>query len=161
MAERKGARAGSEQAPPTEPSGPRSSPGFWLSHAGLAWQRELDSRLRPLGLTHTQFTLLASTNHLGRRHEAPTQQQIAELSAVDRMMTSKILAELQRRGLVTRVAHAQDGRAKAVRTTEAGADLVGRAVRIVAEVDDELFGRPGPERERLRAALQGIVEAAC
>ncbi|MFT4135565.1 MarR family winged helix-turn-helix transcriptional regulator [Microbacterium sp.] len=168
MADRRSASAassgpsGSSGSPagPTAPRGPRASPGFWLYHAALAWQRELDNGLRPLGLTHTQFTLLASANHLGRRHDAPTQQQVAELSGVDRMMTSKILSELHRRGLVDRVAHAQDGRAKAVRTTDAGAELVSRAVRIVAEVDDRLFGARGPERDRLRAALEGIVAAA-
>ncbi|MGC3953013.1 MAG: MarR family transcriptional regulator [Propionicimonas sp.] len=142
----------------TRGHGPRASTGFWLYHAGLAWQRELDTRLRPLGLTHTQFTLLASTSHLGKQHETPTQQQVAELSGVDRMMTSKVLTELHRRGLITRVAHAQDGRAKAVRTTEAGAALVARAVRIVAEIDDALFGPAGSRREQLQRALRDVVE---
>ncbi|MFT4297067.1 MAG: MarR family transcriptional regulator [Micropruina sp.] len=159
MAEQRVAGDGSAMEP-ADARGPRASPGFWLYHAGLAWQRELDNELRPLGLTHTQFNLLASTNFLGRHHDAPTQQQVAELSGVDRMMTSKVLTELHRRGLVTRVAHAQDGRAKAVRTTEAGAELVSRAVRIVAEIDDRLFGRPGPDRDQLRASLRGIVGRA-
>lgn len=32
-------------------SGPMLSPGFWLHHAALTWRAEMDTRLRPLGLT--------------------------------------------------------------------------------------------------------------
>ena len=38
-----------------EPRGPLMSPGFWLHHAALAWRQAMEHRLRPLGLTPTQF----------------------------------------------------------------------------------------------------------
>jgi len=41
-------------------SGPLLAPGFWLQQAALSWRAELDTRLRPLGLTPTQFNVLAS-----------------------------------------------------------------------------------------------------
>lgn len=44
--------------------GPLRSPGFWLHHAALTWRAELDARLRPLGLTPTQFMLLGSAGWL-------------------------------------------------------------------------------------------------
>ena len=39
--------------------GPDYSPGFWLWHATLRWQREIAAVLAPLGLTHVQFVLLS------------------------------------------------------------------------------------------------------
>jgi hypothetical protein len=37
------------------------SAGFWLHHAALTWRAELVTRLQPLGLTPTQFLVLAAT----------------------------------------------------------------------------------------------------
>jgi hypothetical protein len=69
------------------PRGPLRSPGYWLHHAGLAWRQEVETRLRPLGLTNTQFTLLASAHwlqnnegpHLGGHHAVrATRQRVAQ-----------------------------------------------------------------------------------
>ncbi|MET3808008.1 DNA-binding MarR family transcriptional regulator [Nakamurella sp. UYEF19] len=78
----------------------------WLRLAALAWRREMDTRLRPLGPTHTQFDVLASTSWLGRTDGAPTQQEVADFAVVDRMMTSKIVRTLLARGLIARTPHA-------------------------------------------------------
>ena len=40
------------------------SAGFWLHHAALTWRAELDGRLRPLGLSPTQFIVLAAAGWL-------------------------------------------------------------------------------------------------
>jgi DNA-binding MarR family transcriptional regulator len=140
-----------------EPRGPFNSPGFWLHHAALTWRQELDARLRPLGLTHTQFNLLAATSWLQRTGQPPHQQQVAELSGSDRMMTSKVLSGLQDRGLVTRRADPSDARAKRLEVTNTGSRLVSQAVRIVADIDSALFGEDADRTElteRLRAIAQ-------
>ena len=46
------------------------SPGFLLWHATLRWQRAMVEALSPLGLTHTQFVLLASTWWLAENGDA-------------------------------------------------------------------------------------------
>lgn len=140
-----------------EPGGPLNSPGFWLHHAALRWRRELDSRLAGLGLTHTQFTLLASADWLAGQSVPVTQQEIADLAGADRMMTSKVLTALGERGLVLRSAHPSDARAKALVVTETGRSLVSDAVRIVAEIDEEIFGPMGAAREQLRGTLRAIA----
>lgn len=142
-----------------EPRGPLRSSGFWLHHAALTWRQQVDQRLRPLGLTHTQFNLLASTSWLHATEGAPTQQRIADMSGSDRMMASKVIANLERRGLVARQADAADARVKRLVTTAAGKSLVHQAVRIVAEIDKDLFGAPGASRDAVTSALQRIVEA--
>lgn len=135
------------------PVGPVASTGFWLHRAALTYLRELDARLRPLGLTHTQFSLLAAVSWLGRRSDPPTQQQAAVFAGTDRMMTSKVLRTLEAGGLVQRVPDALDARVRRVLPTPAGRELLTEATRAARAVDADLFGA-GTE---LRDALAGFV----
>jgi hypothetical protein len=57
--------------------GPWGNPGFLLWRATLRWQREVAAALRPLGLTHPQFVVLASTWWLGRHGRPPSQRELA------------------------------------------------------------------------------------
>lgn len=57
--------------------GPGESPGFLLWRVTLRWQRLMTEALRPLGLTHVQFVLLASSWWLSRDGQAPNQLAIA------------------------------------------------------------------------------------
>jgi DNA-binding MarR family transcriptional regulator len=141
-----------------EPRGPLQSPGFWLHHAALTWRRQLDARLADLGLTHTQFDLLASAGWLSRGQSLPTQQQVADMAGADRMMASKVLAGLERRGLLVRRPHPADPRAKQLAPTPQGREVVKRAVRIVAEVDEAIFGPPEAERDQLLLRLRQLAE---
>ena len=122
----------------SEPRGPLASPGYRLHLAALAWRRELGVRLRPLGLTPTQFDAIAAVSFLGRSGE-PTQQQIADFSGLDRMMLSKVLATLEKRGLVRRTADAADARVKRLAVTPRGRETVDAATAIARAVDADLF----------------------
>lgn len=137
------------------PVGPLSSPGFWLQRAAEAYLRELDARLRPLELTHTQFQLLASAGWLGREGVGPTQQQVAEFAGADRMMTSKVLGTLEARGLLVRTADPQDARLRRVTVTEPARALLRDATRIARAVDVALVGGGTELRDRLAAIAEG------
>lgn len=139
----------------TGPIGPLSSPGFWLQRAAQFYLRELDARLRPLELTHTQFQLLAAAGWLGRDGAGPTQQQVAEFAGADRMMTSKVLATLEARGLLVRTADAQDARLRRVTITEPARALLREATRIARAVDAALLGGDAELRDRLAAIAEG------
>jgi DNA-binding MarR family transcriptional regulator len=138
----------------SENEGPLASPGFWLHHAALTWRAELDTRLRPLGLTPTQFMLLGSAGWLENLGAPPTQQQVAEHAGADRMMTSKIVRGLDERGLLTRHADQADARVLRLRLTPAGRELTGRAIAIATELDTTLFGETP---SGLRATLRRIA----
>jgi DNA-binding MarR family transcriptional regulator len=135
-------------------SGPLLSPGFWLHHAALAWRAELDARLRPLGLTPTQFMLLAATGWLQRLGQPPTQQEVAEQAGADRMMTSKVVRSLEDRGLLVRQAHESDARALRLARTPIGRDLTRQAIQAAQDVDSLFFGEAAPE---LRATLRRMA----
>jgi DNA-binding MarR family transcriptional regulator len=116
----------------------------------------MDDGLRPLGLTHTQFNLLGAVSWLSRQQGPPTQQEAAELSGSDRMMTSKVLAALEDSGLVTRTPDPRDARSKRITLTAHGKAVIHQAVQVAADVDAALFGT-GPDRDRLTEKLRQIA----
>ncbi|MEV8613932.1 MarR family transcriptional regulator [Amycolatopsis sp. NPDC051373] len=137
-------------------NGATSGAGFWLHQAALVWRAALDVRLRPLGLTPTQFLLLSAAARLERTAGPATQQEVAEHAGADRMMTSKVLRALEVRGLLTRTAHERDARAVRVSLTRAGRDLAAEAAAIATEFDSAFFG---PAAERLARELRSVAES--
>ncbi|HSS39870.1 MAG TPA: MarR family transcriptional regulator [Polyangia bacterium] len=125
---------------PTRLAGPGESPGFLLWKVSNAWQRRQRAALQPLGLTHSQFVLLAAGTWFGRT-ETLTQARLAELTGVDVMTTSQVLRTLEAAKLVERDAHPDDPRAKTVAVTARGRDLARRAI-LVVEATDEAFFAP-------------------
>lgn len=116
-----------------------TSPGFMLWQVTNLWQRRQREALAPLGLTHVQFVLLAGLSHLARQDESVTQIKLAQHVQTDEMMTSQVVRALEGKGLVERVPHPTDARAKALRVTNEGAALVNEAVRHVEAVDATFF----------------------
>lgn len=153
---------GRAQAPADEATGaapgPLNNTGYWLHQAALTWNRELARRLRPLGLTPTQFMVLSCAGWLAATQGAPTQQQVADLAGTDRMMTSRVMAALTAAGLLARTADPRSRRAKRVRPTEEGDRLVQAALASVREVEELLFGGSTTPRSM---ALLAELRAVC
>ncbi|WP_158271282.1 MarR family winged helix-turn-helix transcriptional regulator [Nocardia sp. MDA0666] len=142
------------------PQGPLLSPGFWLHHAALEWRATLERNLRPLGLTPTQFNLLASTGWLARHGARPTQQQAADMAGTDRMMASRVIRVLEERGMLRRHPDTADARAFRLELTAAGRDLASAAIRVAVETDEQIFGAHGDQlREHLRPIAAHRVPA--
>ena len=130
---------------------PDESPGFVLWRVTLRWQRVMSRALRPLGLTHVQFVILASAWWLTRvAAEKPSQRRLAEHAATDPMMTSQVLRVLESQGLVVRKADPDDSRALLLAVTDRGARLAQRAVRVVEAADAEFFAAAGDTGSALR-----------
>jgi DNA-binding MarR family transcriptional regulator len=136
-------------------SGPMLSPGFWLHHAALTWRAEMDARLRPLGLTPTQFLVLATAGWLEHLDGPPTQQQVADNAGTDRQMTSRVVRVLQEDGLITRHLHESNARSLRLSLTEKGRTRTREAIDVAQSLDEQLFG---PAATGLRATLRGIAE---
>lgn len=118
---------------------PDESPGFLLWHVTLRWQRDIAAALKPLGLTHVQFVLLASTWWLNTHDQQPTQVALASHAGTDVKMTSQVIRTLERKGLITREVDAADTRARRLVVTKAGATLAPRAIEAVEAVDRALL----------------------
>lgn len=122
------------------------SPGLLLWQVTNRWQAAQRAALKPFGLTHVQFVLLASLTWL--ESEAPvTQRRLADHAATDPMMTSQVLRVLERRGLVSRAPHPEDRRAHALTATRAGRSLANKAI-VAVEATDASFFHPIRRRAR-------------
>ena len=121
------------------PNGPDDSPGFLLWRVSLGWQRRMAAVLKPLGLTHPQFVLLASAGWLAGQGGPATQRGLADHAGTDPMTTSQVLRTLEAKGLLERLDDPADARAKRVSLTAAGRELLTVAVPAVEETDAEFF----------------------
>jgi DNA-binding MarR family transcriptional regulator len=143
--------------------GPDHSPGFWLWHVTLRWQRAVAAALAPLDLTHAQFVLLSCAWWLNDRGELPNQLALARQAGTDVKMTSQLVRKLEAKGLLERRTDPADSRARRLRVTGRGAELARRAITEVERVDAEFFaaGTSSPaEVAGLTAALRRLATKA-
>src|SRR5215470_490872 len=138
------------------PLDPADSPGFVLWHVTLRWQRDIAAALAPLGLTHVQFVLLASTWWLNCRGEDPNQLALARHAGTDVKMTSQVLRKLEAKGLIQRETDAADTRAKRLRATSRGAELARQAIAAVEAADAKFF-QPIPDPDALLTVLRPLA----
>jgi DNA-binding MarR family transcriptional regulator len=138
------------------PLHPNDSPGFLLWHATLRWQRGIAQALAPLNLTHVQFVLLACTWWLNEQGERPSQIAVAAQAGTDIKMTSQVLRNLERKGLLEREVDTADSRARRLRVTRRGARLAPRAIAVVEKVDSEFFA--AVPRQRTLSFLRPLAQ---
>jgi DNA-binding MarR family transcriptional regulator len=118
------------------------SPGLLLWRVTNRWQAAQRAALKPYGLTHVQFVVLASLTWLAA--DGPvTQKALADHAAIDPMMTSQVLRALEQLALVRREDHPTDRRAKALAVTPEGRSLANQAVKAVEACDGEFFAPLG------------------
>ena len=150
----------STDGPPIE--GPADSPGFWLWHATLRWQREIAATLAPLGLTHVQFVLLSCAWWLNDHGRLPNQLELARQAGTDVKMTSQVVRKLEAKGLLERETDPDDTRARRLRVTPEGAELALRAIERVERADAAFF-RPATSSststERFSALLRLLTQS--
>ena len=105
-----------------------------LQRAARAIGRRFDDALRPVGLTHGQYSLLISLN----RPEPPRIGDVARLLAMDRTTLTANLKPLERRGLLIVSADAKDKRSRRLTLTDLGRDVLKQAVPIWRSTHDEV-----------------------
>jgi DNA-binding MarR family transcriptional regulator len=133
------------------------STGLLLWQVTNRWQAAQRAALKPFGLTHVQFVLLASLTWLhGTTDEAVTQRMLADHAATDPMMTSQVVRALEERDWLTREPHPTDRRAIVLGVTSSGRALVNRAVRAVEGVDEAFFGPLGRQQAAFTEALRTL-----
>lgn len=143
---------------------PPPSTGYLIWHLSLRWRAALDRALAPLGLTSSQYGLLASLVGLSRDGARPSQRELADFAGLERMHVSKLIRGLERAGLVERAGHPDDARARQLVVTERGAEVVAAARRKVVELDEQrlapLGGLAGARSAELTETLLTLLRHA-
>ena len=119
------------------------SPGFLLWKITALWQRRLGEVLGGLGITQTQYAIIASLRWFEEQGEPPTQAHLVEHARIDKMTLSKAIRKLEDDGLLLREPAPEDSRAVNVRFTARGRKLVQQAVVAIERADDEFFSALG------------------
>lgn len=118
---------------------PEENSGYLLWQVTMQWQLNMNRALGKMGLTLTQFSLMAGLYWLGQKQKAVTQQQLADYANTDKMMTSKVLITLEKKQFIARLKDPGDNRAKQLKITGKGTETLREAYRIVKQVDDVFF----------------------
>ncbi|BAJ29420.1 MULTISPECIES: MarR family transcriptional regulator [Kitasatospora] len=144
--------------------GPANSPGFWLWHTTLRWQREVAAALAPYDLTHPQFVLLSCAWWLNEQGAVPNQQELSAQAGTDVRTTSQVVRKLEAKGLLDRTTDPDDTRARRLRITPRGTALARAAVPTVEAVDRAFFapaahGTPALDGDGLSRLLRRLVDA--
>ena len=105
-----------------------------LQRAARAIGRRFDDALRPVALTHGQYSLLISLNRPG----APRIGDVARLLVMDRTTLTANLKPLERRGLLKIAADPKDRRTRRLHLTGKGRNLLKKAVPIWRTTHDEV-----------------------
>ncbi len=132
--------------------------GVWLWRASNAWVRRVRAALKPHGLTHAQFLLLAGLAHLEghRPGAAVTQSSVAALTGVDVTAASTVIRDLAANGLVTRTT-GTDARARELSLTPDGRKHWRAASHVVETEATTFFAPLGTNLSAFAGALRALT----
>lgn len=137
------------------------TPGFLVWRLSLKWQAAVDRTVAPHGLTHAQYSLLASLRGMTRSGSTPTQRELADQTGLDEIFVSKLIRTLEANDLVDRAPHPTDARARQLSLTDAGIATITPAIADVQVLLDQLTepigGLRSPETTALVDTLQRLL----
>ena len=133
-------------------------PGFLVWRLSLKWRSAVDRAVAPLGLTHAQYSVLASLFGMVRAKRRPSQRELADYTGMEPIYVSKLVRALERAGLVERAEHPADTRAIQLTLTPAGRDIATRAVAVVRELQDQLTTAIGGRNSKRTRALMDTLQ---
>jgi DNA-binding MarR family transcriptional regulator len=135
--------------------------GYLLWRLTTKLRAAVDRLLAPLGLTHAQYTLLASLYGYARTGAQPSQRELANWTGLEPIFVSKLARALQQAGLIQRTTHPADPRAVQLRLTDDGADVAQRAIAIVHAFQEEftapIGGTQSQQTRDLARTLQTLL----
>src|SRR5262245_43787169 len=111
--------------------------GFLLWRVVMRWRAAVDRAVAPWGLTHAQYSLLASLYGLTGAGARPSQRELADYAGLDPVYVSRLVRALERAGLIRRTESTLDPRAFQLVITERGVDVVRQAIARVRDLLEE------------------------
>ena len=114
----------------------RATFGFRLARIARHWRREIDDGLRPYGLTEATWLPLLHLSHMGNEAK---QKDLAASLDIEGASLVRLLDALESSGLIERFDHETDRRAKVVRLTARGLDLLDGVNGVAAGIRRRLL----------------------
>ncbi|MFC9951845.1 MarR family winged helix-turn-helix transcriptional regulator [Streptomyces prasinus] len=138
-----------------------ATPGFLVWRLSMKWCVAVDRAVAPLGLTHAQYSLVASLYGLGRAGERPSQRRLADHTGLEALYVSKLARALEAAGLLERARDPRDPRAMQLALTERGTEVARRAIDVVHALLEQLLepldGLDGPRTRAFTRDLTALL----
>ncbi|WP_081235993.1 MarR family winged helix-turn-helix transcriptional regulator [Streptomyces viridosporus] len=135
-----------------------ATPGFLVWRLSMKWRVAVDRAVAPLGLTHAQYSVVATLHGMRRSGERPSQRRLADLTGLEPLYVSKLARALEAAGLLERTRDPRDPRAVQLALTERGVEVTRQAVEVVQgllrQLLEPLGGLDGP---RTRAFVHDLT----
>lgn len=80
----------------------KATPGFLVWRLSMKWRVAVDRAVAPLGLTHAQYSLVASLYGMDREGLRPSQRRLADHTGLEALYVSKLARALEAAGVVDR-----------------------------------------------------------
>jgi DNA-binding MarR family transcriptional regulator len=124
--------------------------GYLMRRAQLAFRSRMDDGLKALKITAPQYAVLSSL----AIEPGISNAALARVAFVTPQSMLGIVANLERLGLLERVAAADHGRILEARLTEKGRSTLMRAHKIAGAIESEMIGDVGvKDVEKVRLVL--------
>ncbi|MGW3664385.1 MarR family winged helix-turn-helix transcriptional regulator [Streptomyces sp. NPDC005141] len=126
-----------------------ATPGFLVWRLSMKWRVAVDRAVAPLGLTHAQYSLVASLYGMHRDGLRPSQRELADHTGLEPLYVSKLARSLEAARIIDRVRDPADPRAVRLSLTEDGRAITRRAITVVQGLLEQLLeplGGLGGER---------------
>ncbi|RST05342.1 MarR family transcriptional regulator [Streptomyces sp. WAC07149] len=137
--------------------------GFLVWRLSMKWRVAVDRAVAPLGMTHAQYSLMASLYGMSRSGTRPNQRQLADHTGLEPLYVSKLARALETSGLMARTRDPDDPRAIQLSLTEQGHDVTKHAVKAVQALLDQLLeplgGQDSPRTSRFTRELATLLDA--
>jgi len=117
---------------------PEQSPGYLLWQVSIMWRSFIEDTLKPHGLTHPQFVVLATTAWLTKDGEIVSQSDVSYATGLDPNTTSQILRGLEQKKLIKREKSLNE-RSKNPFLTDVGLAALDKALPAVEQSDMRFF----------------------
>jgi DNA-binding MarR family transcriptional regulator len=138
--------------------------GYLIWRLSNTWRAATDRALAAHGLTHAQYSALASLYGLSQGGRRPSQRELADFTGLDAVYISKLVRALERAGFVTRSTSASDPRAVELALTAHGETTVQSAIVEVRALADRLTeplgGNRGAATQELTAMVRKLLDHA-
>jgi len=116
-----------------------ATPGFLVWRLSMKWRVAVDRAVAPLGLTHAQYSLVASLYGMQRSGLRPSQRHLADRTGLEALYVSKLARALESAGLVERTRDPRDPRAVQLDLTDEGRDVTRQAIKVVHGLLEQLL----------------------
>ena len=129
--------------------------GYVLKRAQHALRTSIDNQLSFLGLTTAQYNLLSAV----AGEPGISNADLARMAFVTAQSMQGTVANMEKQGLLRRVAHPTHGRIRQSELTRKGTDLLAKAHKVLTGIEEKMTeGLSQDEVESLRCALLRCAE---